>query len=194
MSTLFSPAHLHVAINHAPIIGVAVAIVPLLVGILTHSRAALFSGLLAVLLCVGTVPAIMSTGEAARDQLVDGSVEPEMDSAGSAACRIHAGRAQTTAPVAYATGLLALVSMIALIRFPRQAAWIGWGVILGSLLTMALSVWTALVGGRIRHPEFRDASPVKSAPAATPAPTPSLSPQSEGSPQAVPAVSPSATP
>jgi hypothetical protein len=121
-------------------------------------------------------------------------VEPEMDSAGSAACRIHAGRAQTTAPVAYATGLLALVSMIALIRFPRQAAWIGWGVILGSLLTMALSVWTALEGGRIRHPEFRDASPVKSAPAATPAPTPSLSPQSEASPQAVPAVSPTATP
>lgn len=199
MASVFSPAHLHVALNHAPIIGLSVAIVPVLIGILTHSRAALFSGLLAVLLCVGTVPAIMSTGEAARDQLVDGSVEPEMDAAGSAACRIHAGRARTTAPVAYAAGLLALVSMIALIRFPRQAAWIGWGVILGCMLTIALSVWTALEGGRIRHPEFREASApttpaAQAAPSATPTASALITPQSEASPQAIPAASPSVTP
>ena len=66
MPHLFTPAHLHLALNHAPIIGLSVATLPVLAGILFHSRAALASGLLAVMLCACAMPAIMETGEAAR--------------------------------------------------------------------------------------------------------------------------------
>jgi hypothetical protein len=162
METLFTPAHLHLALNHVPIIGLAVACLPVLVGILFHSRGALASGLLAVILCAATMPAIMETGEGAQESFVDGSIEPGMDVAGKAAFREHSHRAKATAPVVYAAGLLALVALIALIKFPRQAAWIGWAVLAGSALSMALSIWTAEAGGRIRHTEFR--------PAALPAP------------------------
>jgi len=53
MASLFTPAHLHLALNHVPIIGLAVAFLPALIGILFHSRGALASGLVAVILCVG---------------------------------------------------------------------------------------------------------------------------------------------
>ena len=155
METLFTPAHIHLAINHVPIIGLAVACLPVLIGILFHSRGALASGLLAVILCAGTMPFIIETGEEAYESFVDGSISPGMDVAGKAAFREHSHRANFTAPVVYAAGILSLVALLALIKFPRQAAWIGWAVLVGSALSIALSVWTAEAGGRIRHPEFR---------------------------------------
>lgn len=155
METLINPAHLHIALNHIPIIGLAVACIPVLIGILFHSRAALASGLLAVILCAGTMPAIIETGEAAQESFVDGSIEPGMDAAGKEAFREHSGRAKFTAPVVYAAGILALAALITLIKFPRQAAWGSWAVLLGVAFSIALSIWTAEAGGRIRHPEFR---------------------------------------
>jgi membrane protease YdiL (CAAX protease family) len=52
MASLFTPAHLHLAINHVPIIGLAVGCLPILIGILFKGRSALASGLLAVILCL----------------------------------------------------------------------------------------------------------------------------------------------
>lgn len=188
MASLFTPAHLHLAINHVPIIGLAVAALPLLIGILFKSRGALASGLLAVVLCVGTLPAIMETGEAAQESFVDGSIEPGMDAAGKAAFREHSGRAKFTAPVIYATGLLALIALAALIKFQREAGIIGWAVFIGMLISISLSVWTAEAGGRIRHTEFRSAA--QNTPPAMPTATPSPSP----TPTPAPTPSPTSTP
>jgi hypothetical protein len=192
MSPLFTPAHLHLALNHVPIIGLAVASLPLLIGILFHSRGALASGFLAVICCTGTMPVIMETGEAARDGFFDGSVQPDLDKTGYDTLRQHAGRAKATAPVVYAAGILALVALLALIKFPRQAAWIGWAVLIGNLLSVSLSVWTAEAGGRIRHSEFRPAS--LSTPSPSPLPVPDTvdmpgktGPEPTGSPALSPA-------
>jgi len=199
MASLFTPAHLHLAINHVPIIGLAVAALPLLIGILFKSRGALASGLLAVLLCVGTLPAIMETGEAAQESFVDGSIEPGMDQAGKAAFREHSGRAKFTAPVIYATGLLALIALAALIKFPREAGIIGWAVFIGMLISISLSVWTAEAGGRIRHTEFRSTTlapqlaPPPAAVTATPSPAPLPSPSSTPAAE-LPAPSPATQP
>ena len=186
MSPLFTSAHLHLALNHVPIIGLSVACLPVLIGILFHSRGALASGLLAMVLCVGTLPAIMETGEAAQESFVDGSIEPGMDAAGKAAFREHSGRAKFTAPVVYAAGLLALVALLTLIKFPRQAAIIGWAVLIGNLLSISLSVWTAEAGGRIRHSEFRPASLASPTPIPEPSPAAALSASPTSSPQAHP--------
>jgi hypothetical protein len=164
------------AINHVPIIGIAVACLPVLIGILFHSRGALASGLLAVILCAGTMPLIMQTGEGAQESFVDGSIDPGMDVAGKGAFREHSHRAKITAPMVYAAGILALVALLALIKFPRQAAWIGWAVLLGCTLSIALSVWTAEAGGRIRHTEFRPVAK-PSEPSVTPTMSPASSPE-----------------
>jgi len=192
MSSLFTPAHLHLALNHVPIIGLTVASLPLLIGIIFHSRGALASGLLAVICCAGAMPVIMETGEGARDAFFDGSAQPDLDKGGYDSLKQHAGRAKATAPVVYAAGILALVALLALTKFPRQAAWIGWAVLVGNLLSVALSVWTAEAGGRIRHAEFR---PV---PATTPSPTPLPMPQAivlpEQPVQLAPETNPAGTP
>lgn len=189
MESLFTPAHIHLAINHVPIIGLAVACLPVMIGILFHSRGSLASGLLAVILCAGTMPFIMETGEEAQESFVDGSISPGMDVAGKAAFREHSHRAKATAPVVYAAGILALVALLALIKFPRQAAWIGWAVLVGSTLSIALSVWTAEAGGRIRHPEFRPEPKSTAQPQETPTAIPMTTP----APELVPTPSPSAT-
>ena len=186
MASLFTPAHLHLALNHVPIIGLSVATLPLLIGILFKSRGALASGLLAVVLCVGTLPAIMETGEAAQESFVDGSIEPGMDQAGKAAFREHSGRAKFTAPVVYAAGLLALIALLTLIKFPREAGIIGWAVFIGILLSVGLSVWTAEAGGRIRHPEFRHAASAPPACSLFPSPSPIPSPSSTPAPTNAP--------
>ena len=167
MSVLFTSAHLHLALNHVPIIGLAVASLPVLIGIIFHSRGALASGLIAVILCVGVTPAIMETGEKARDGFFDGAIQPDLDKSGYDALRQHAGRAKAAAPVLYAAGILALVALLALTKLPRQAAWIGWAVLLANLLSVSLSIWTAEAGGRIRHAEFR-AVPSVTTPASAP--------------------------
>jgi hypothetical protein len=126
------------------------------------------------------MPVIMETGESAREGFFDGAVQPDLDKPGYDALRQHAGRAKVAAPVVYAAGILALVALLALTKFPRQAAWIGWAVLVGNLFSVSLSVWTAEAGGRIRHEEFR---PV---PAATSSPVPLATPQTvvqPGSPQ-----------
>ena len=189
MPSLFTPAHLHLAINHVPIIGLAVAALPLLIGILFKSRGALASGLLAVILCVGTLPAIMETGEAAQESFVDGSIEPGMDAAGKAAFREHSGRAKFTAPVVYAAGLLAIIALASLIKFPRESAIISWAVLIGVVLSISLSVWTAEAGGRIRHSEFRVTPPPQSLPEVVP-PLPAATPTPTADPVAPAMVSP----
>jgi hypothetical protein len=134
------------------------------------------------------MPAIMETGEAAQEAFVDGSIDPGMDVAGKAAFREHSNRAHYTAPVVYAVGILALVALLILIKFPRQAAWLSWAVLLGSALSISLSVWTAEAGGRIRHAEFRPAEEP------SPTPTPAASPLSSPTPEATATPAPSATP
>ncbi len=200
MQTLFTPtpAHLHLAINHVPIIGLAVACLPVILGILFHSRGALASGLFAMILCVGTLPAIMETGEAAQESFADGSIDPGMDAAGKAAFREHSGRAKFTAPVIYAAGILALMALLVLIKFPRQAAWISWAALLGSVISIGLSIWTAEAGGRIRHIEFRSIKDViiVPTPIITPVPPPPSSPlpTPEGTPTPVPSPVTTTTP
>jgi hypothetical protein len=193
MDQLFTSAHLHLAINHVPIIGLAVACLPVLIGILFHSRGALASGLLAVILCTAVMPAIMKTGGGAYDAFMDGSIQPGLDDAGKTALRQHAHRADATAPVVYAAGILALVSLLALTKFPQQAAWIGWAVLLGCTIAIALSVWTAEAGGRIRHPEFRPAEKASPPPSPSPEASPSATPAASASPLAIPSPSPSSS-
>ena len=203
IQALFTPAHLHLAINHVPIIGFAVACLPVLIGILFHSRGALASGLVAVLLCVGTMPLVMETGEAAQESFADGSIDPGLDVAGKSAFREHSKRAKIAAPVVYAVGILALLALLTLIKFPRQAAWIGWGVLIGAAISIGLSVWTAEAGGRIRHTEFRSAKESLTEPTPTPVSTPATpiplpgtapSPDTTANPTATPEAVPTTTP
>lgn len=154
-----TPAHLHLALNHIPIIGLAFASLPIVIGILAQSRTTIAAGLFATLLCACAVPTIMQTGSEASHSFKEGKTLPPLDEAGKIALHMHAGRADKTAPVIYACAILALFALFALVKFPHAALWLSAAVLLGNAISISLSVWTAEAGGRIRHLEFRPATP-----------------------------------
>jgi hypothetical protein len=181
-----TPAHLHVALNHIPIIGLAVASFPILIGIVAQCRTTIATGLLATLLCAAAMPAIMQTGGKAADSFDNGSALPPLDQTGKNALNVHATRAETTTPVIYASALLSILALLSLIKFTKAATWLAFAVILGNTISILLSIWTAEAGGLIRHQEFRPQAPWKELspsssspvipPVSTPVPTPSVTP------------------
>ena len=188
-----SPAHLHVALNHIPIIGLAVASFPILIGIVAQCRTTIATGLLATLLCAAAMPAIMQTGGKAATAFDNGSCLPPLDEAGKNALNKHASRAETTTPVVYASALLAILALLALIKFPQAARWLAFAVLLGNGISILLSLWTAEAGGLICHQEFRKNAPSMELspsntvlvvpPANSVPPTPSLPPATLATPQ-----------
>jgi len=171
MNIDLSPAHLHLALNHIPIIGLASACLPMVIGILAQSRITVAAGLLATLICAASMPTIMQTGGEAVDSFHDGKSLPPLDEAGKIALHMHARRADKTTPVIYACALLAVLALLALIKFPKAALWLTSAVLLGNAISISLSIWTAEAGGRIRHAEFRPSTPWESS-VTTPTPTP----------------------
>jgi peptidoglycan/LPS O-acetylase OafA/YrhL len=190
-----SPAHLHLALNHIPIIGLVVASFPIVIGILAQCRTTIATGLLATILCAAAMPTIMESGSKASHNFKDGTTTPALDEAGKNALHMHATRAKKTTPVIYASALLALLALIALIKFPKPATWLAFAVLLGNTASILLAIWTADAGGRIRHQELRPKTPwdepaENSKPVTTPSPAPSIAPMATPMPSALPACSP----
>ncbi len=182
-----SPTHLHLALNHIPIIGLMVATFPIVIGIVAQCRTTIATGLIATLLCAAAMPAVMKTGGGAAHAFDDGTAKPPLDAAGQSALDIHATRAETTTPVIYASALLALLALLTLIKLPKVATWLAFAVLLGNTVSILLAIWTADAGGHIRHLELRPQSDIiKSSEGASASPT-----QPVGNPEAT---TPSPTP
>lgn len=151
--------HLHLLLNHLPIVGVPLVAALLLYGIVRRQRdvqRAAFLGF--VLLAALTVPAYL-TGEPAEDAIEHAP--------GVATALI--GRHEALAAVAM--GLTAVLGAVALLGLflsrrdrPVPRLLLAGGVTL-SLLTIGALVPTGYYGGQIRHEEIRAAgAPVKGMP------------------------------
>jgi hypothetical protein len=185
-----TPAHLHLALNHVPIIGLTVSCLPILIGILAQCRTTIAVGLLSTLLCAAAMPSIMESGHNAGVEFKHGSTLPPLDEAGKAALHIHSGLARKTTPIVYGSALIALMALIALTKFRHAATWLSATVLLGNTISILLAIWTADAGGKIRHLEFRPVATentpttIISVPSATPIPsiTPVGIPQTDATP------------
>lgn len=150
-----TPAHLHLVLNHIPIIGLAFASLPIVIGILAQSRTTIAAGLLATLLCAGSIPTIIQTGREASHSFKEGKTLPPLDEEGRIALHMHSERAHKTTPFVYASALLALLALLALIKFSQVGLWLSSAVLLGNAISISLAIWTAQAGGLIRHLELR---------------------------------------
>lgn len=143
-----NPAHLHLALNHLPIMGVPLAFLVLLWGYIRKESAVLRVGMiLAVLIGIATVPVYLS-GEPAEDKVeqiqgVEKSlIEPHEDAA-------------TIALIL--TSISALGSLFILIRrrgVPTPSPEVALLLALLAVNAGAL-FWTGLKGGAIHHQEIR---------------------------------------
>jgi hypothetical protein len=140
--------HLHLLVNHLPILGAFGAVVLLLVS-LGYGRAVLERTALALLVVVGIAAgAAKFSGEPAEDT-VRGLPGVTRD-----AIEEHAELGDNAF---IAAALLGVLSVAALIRWrqtplPRAAA---YGALGGALLLSGTMAYVGLLGGQIRHTEVR---------------------------------------
>ena len=142
-------AHIHLALSHVPVIGLLIVLLLLAVARLRHRTELTRISYALLVLLAGTAVVVYLTGEPA-EELVESLPEfsePLVERHEEVALIATIGMV-----------VLGLVALVGLIRFrrPRIApAWYGRGVLLLALLMGGVMVWTANLGGQIRHSEIR---------------------------------------
>lgn len=142
-------AHVHLALNHVPVVGLLIVLLLLAVARL-RSSTELTRASYALLVLLGvTAVVVYLTGEPAEELIenLPGFSEALVEEHEEVALIATIGM-----------GVLGLVALVGLIRFrpPRiEPAWYGRGVLLLALLMGGVIVWTANLGGQIRHSEIR---------------------------------------
>ncbi len=141
--------HIHLMLNHAPVMGVLLALVLLLVGMF-RDRSSLKEAAFVTLVLTGALAVIVYyTGDAASDLL--GSL-PEISPADLLA---HSTMALYAMAGAVVSGLLALGALAISRRSSRSGTWFLVLSLLLAAITAILMLRTAGLGGRMRHPEVR---------------------------------------
>ena len=145
-----STVHLHLLLNHVPVIGILAVAFVLIVAFARKNDAIGKLGL-AMLVGIALVTIVVYfTGEPAEE-----AVE---DLAGVSESLIHSH--EEAAEVAFiATALAGLAALGLLLRSARRALarWAVAGTLALSLVVAGLMAWTANLGGQIRHSEIRGA-------------------------------------
>ncbi len=145
-------AHLHMVVNHFPIIGTLFGLAILIAGLLLKNNS--IKNTAYVLLIVAAIFGFMSmsTGEGA-EELVE-----EMPSVGHDIIHEHEELAEKFVLVLYATGVFALVALIASLKKFRLAKLFAFITLLLALVTAFLSKGVGTSGGEVRHTEIRETS------------------------------------
>lgn len=146
---MWNVAHLHIAINHIPVILIPAALVILAVGVWRRSEAVFRTGIVVAWAGVAFGLATYFTGDAAADLVM--AVEKAQEKTLDPIVGEH------DASAGWALGSAVLVTVAGVWAWRRKG--LGREVTVPLLVLTALSSAilgrTALLGGRIRHPEAR---------------------------------------
>lgn len=141
-------AHIHLVINHVPVVGIFGPILLLLYAILKKSEEAKMLSMAGfVLIALATIPVYL-TGDPASDTIKN---LPGV----TATIGTHEEIASYTLILMEMVGVAALAGLIFLRRSGSIPIWIVATVLMLSLLTAGALGLTANLGGKIRHTEIR---------------------------------------
>lgn len=142
-------AHIHLLLNHIPIIGTIFAFCLLLLGYIRHSEELkeVSLGAFVVIMFI-TLPAFLSGTGAAQKIKDEPGISMDM-------INIHQGAAMLAFLLMIITGCFALVGWWQSRGKSRPQSWVMGAVILFSILTLGQMARTGNLGGEIRHPEIR---------------------------------------
>jgi hypothetical protein len=151
---LQDPAYRHMLLNHIPIIGLFMAFVVLITGLVVRQTALQLTGLVLVALTAGASIPVARYGDAAYPAIYD-----NLDGYGRNWLDYHAELAETWLPLLYANATLAVIALVAVIVRPRLLQWASLLVALVTLAGIGGASVIARSGGKIQHPEFRISDP-----------------------------------
>jgi hypothetical protein len=144
----FDAAHIHLMLNHLPVIGAPLLLLLLTIGLLRRSGELVgVSLVLAVGLAIVTA-AVYLTGEPAEEKVEHASWFRE------SLAETHEEQAEASLVTVLATGVAATAALV-FRRRPRAGTRLAALTWAGLLLSTAMLGWTAWSGGKIRHEEVR---------------------------------------
>lgn len=147
---LMNDAHLHLVVNHFPIIGTIFGLGILIAGLVSKNNSVKNTAYIVLIVAAIFAFLSMSTGDGAEEMVED------MPNIGKQIIHEHEELAEKLALLLYATGIFSLVSLYTSIKnhkFSKITSYITLILALGAAV-LGLSVGTS--GGEIRHTEIRD--------------------------------------
>jgi hypothetical protein len=146
---VINDAHLHLVLNHLPIVGAALVMLLLVIGLARRSEELTRVALaFTVLIALGTIPAYLS-GEGAEE-----IVEHDDQVAGDRIER-HEERAEQAAIAVWVAGGLALIALLVGRGGRRVPRWATLGTLAVLIVSNGLLIRAGEAGGKISHPETR---------------------------------------
>ena len=148
LTELVNVAHLHLLLNHFPVIGTVVAFGLFLLSLVRRNDSLTrVSYEVLFVIALLTLPVYMS-GTAAQAALLGqaGVSEPAMTA--------HQDAALLAFTIMEITGAIAWLGLWQFRRMPRPAAWVSPAILLLTTVTIVLMTSAANVGAEIRHPEI----------------------------------------
>jgi len=145
-------AHLHLLVNHFPIIGTIFGLGILITGMLLKNNSVKNTAYLIFIIAAVFSAFSMRTGEGAEELVED------LPNIGKLIIHEHEEIAEKFAIIMYATGLFALLSLCTSIKNHKLAKTIAYITLVLALFASVLAKSVGTTGGEIRHTEIRSNS------------------------------------
>lgn len=153
-SLLNQPEFVHVAINHFPIVGLAVAAVSLLIAVIARNRGGTLIGLALVAVLALSVWPVSEFGEEGADRVI-----AMADNDGQAYLHYHEALAERWSFLFYVTAGIAALGFGLNWKWPKTLNPISIAALVLALASLTAGLFIAHTGGEIRHREFRRGTP-----------------------------------
>ena len=145
-------AHLHMVVNHFPIIGVIFGLGILITGIVLKNNTIKNVSYILFVVAALFAAASMYTGEGAEEIVED------LPNVGHKIIHEHEEMAEKLAIVLYILGAFSLVGFYLNFKKHAKANLVSYVVLVIALIAVFLGQQTGTTGGEIRHTEIRDSS------------------------------------
>lgn len=141
-------AHLHLLINHFPIVGTIFGLGILIVGIIKKNPLVLNISYLIFIFCMISSKIAMMTGDKAESIVENLGISHDI-------IHNHEEQAETYMKLAYALGLISILGLIANFKNHSKAKLFSFLTLTLVVVTVILSKAVGTSGGEIRHTEIR---------------------------------------
>lgn len=142
-------AHLHLLVNHFPIIGTILGLGILITGMLLKNNSVKNTAYILFIIAAVFSAFSMGTGEGAEELVED------LPNIGKQIIHEHEEIAEKFAIIMYATGLLGLLSLYTSIKNHKLAKTISFITLILALFAAFFAKSVGTTGGEIRHTEIR---------------------------------------